>query len=82
MGQQNLGGGYQSVRERFENGIITPHLDSNVGSPENGARAKNAKWTGSNPLSSQGAAGRKASNSHVGNPLPSPSAEGGLGFST
>ena len=78
-------GGFQSVRERIENGgasgSVTPHHDnsfnnggySSIGSPENGAiRTKNnniSKW--SNPLTSSNGvpAARKGSNSHVGSQI-------------
>jgi len=70
-----VGTGFSSVRvasERFDNtGSVTPHesamggfgFQNSIGSPENGSRVKN-KWGNQSAIPA-----RKASNSHVGNPI-------------
>lgn len=75
------GSGFSSVRERFETsstgisglvgGSVTPHYENNglaSGGLEGTAGRSKSKWNVAHTLTS---GGRKASNSHVGNPITS-----------
>lgn len=68
------GGGFSSVRERFENtantGNMTPLYDSNAQEGMNNmANRSKSKWTSGNGFANMGTGNRKSSNSHVGNPM-------------